>query len=130
MQTPGSKESWEVLVGLFPQGWREQARQLGAVERLRGFASLDDLMRTLLLHVGQGYSLRETAVRAKAAGLGAVSDVALLKRLRKSEVWLQSLCLQLLEEDGIQAPPASPRDRKSTRLNSSHIQKSRMPSSA
>ena len=27
-------------------------------------------------------------------------------------------------------PPASHRDRKSTRLNSSHIQKSRMPSSA
>ena len=27
-------------------------------------------------------------------------------------------------------PPSSPADRKSTRLNSSHIQKSRMPSSA
>ena len=27
-------------------------------------------------------------------------------------------------------PPAKPEDRKSTRLNSSHIQKSRMPSSA
>ena len=33
------------------------------------------------------------------------------------------------QQDFAQIPPASP-DRKSTRLNSSHIQKSRMPSSA
>jgi|HubBroStandDraft_1064217.scaffolds.fasta_scaffold83922_2 hypothetical protein len=106
-----SGENWEILVGLFPQGWQEEARQFGAVERLRGFRSVDDLMRTLLLHVAQGYSLRETVVRAKAAGWGRVSDVALLKRLRKSERWLQSLCLHLLEENGIQAPPTAQRWR-------------------
>jgi len=100
-----SDESWEVLLGLFPKDWQEQARQHGAVERLRGFASVDALMRTLLLHVAQGYSLRETVVRAKASGLGTVSDVALLKRLRSAELWLRSLCLRLLEEDGVQAPP-------------------------
>jgi len=68
-------ENWEVFLSHFPAGWQEQARQLGAVERLRGFATIDDLMRTLLLHVAQGYSLRETVLRAKAAGLGGVSDV-------------------------------------------------------
>jgi Transposase DDE domain len=98
-------EDWEVLRGLFPDGWQEQARKLGAVERLRGFGSVEDLMRTLLLHVAQGYSLRETVVRAKAAGLAAVSDVALLKRLRRAEPWLRSLCLRLLEEHGVQTPP-------------------------
>lgn len=97
-------EDWEVLQGLFPEGWQEEAKQLGAVERLRGFASVENLMRTLLLHVGQGYSLRETAVRAKTSGLGAVSDVALLKRLRQAEEWLRRLCLHLLEEQGVQAP--------------------------
>jgi Transposase DDE domain len=97
-------ESWEVLVSLFPTEWQQQARQLGAVERLRGFATIDDLMRILLLHVAQGYSLRETVVRAKAAGLGAVSDVALLKRLRQAGPWLRSLCLCLLEEQGVHAP--------------------------
>ena len=61
-------------------------------------------MRTLLLHVAQGYSLRETVVRAKAAGLGTVSDVALLKRLRYAGPWLRSLCLCLLEEQGLSAP--------------------------
>ncbi len=99
-------ESWAVLLDLFPPDWREQARKCGAVERLRGFSNLEDLIRTLLLHVGEGYSLRETAVRAQAAGLATVSDVALLKRLRKSEEWLRSLCLRLLEEEGVQAPAA------------------------
>jgi hypothetical protein len=98
-------ENWEVLLRLLPGDWREQARRLGAVERLRGFTRIDDLMRTLLLHVAHGYSLRETVVRAKASGWGAVSDVALMKRLRQSEPWLHSLCLRLLEEDGVQAPP-------------------------
>jgi len=36
------------------------------------------LLRTLLLHVGTGWSLRETAVRAKLAGVAEVSDVTLL----------------------------------------------------
>jgi hypothetical protein len=100
-----SDESWEVLLSLFPDDWQQQARELGAVERLRGFASVDALMRTLLLHVALGYSLRETVVRAKAAGLGTVSDVALLKRLRKAEPWLRALCLRLLEEEGVHMPP-------------------------
>jgi hypothetical protein len=98
-------ENWEVLLGLLPSDWREQARKLGAVERLRGFTRIEDLLRTLLLHVAHGYSLRETVVRAKASGWGAVSDVALMKRLRQAESWLHLLCLRLLEEDGVQAPP-------------------------
>jgi hypothetical protein len=101
-----SDESWQVLTGLFPPDWRKQGRDLGAIARLRGFRSIDDLMRVLLLHVGQGYSLRETAVRAQAAGLGSVSDVALLKRLRSAENWFRTLCLQLLEERGVKARAA------------------------
>jgi len=43
------------------------AWQSGAVQRLRGFSSPDVLLRMLMLHVGRGYSLRETVVRAKLA---------------------------------------------------------------
>ena len=60
------------------------ALQSGAFERLREFSSPGVLSRTLLLHVARGYSLRETVVRAKLAHWADVSDVALLKRLRKS----------------------------------------------
>ena len=61
------------------------AWQSGAVERLRGFPSPDVLLRMLMLHVAQGYSLRETVVRAKLANWADISDIALLKRLRNSE---------------------------------------------
>ena len=93
-------ESWGLLLSLLPLGWEEQAVLCGAVERLRGFQSVGDLLRVLLMHVGKGYSLRETAVRARRSGLARVSDVALLLRLRKVQRWWRQLCLGLLQESG------------------------------
>ena len=80
-------------------------RSTGAVTRLRGFESLNDLLRTLLLHVGCGWSLRETAVQAKLAGIADVSDVTLLNRLRQSEEWLRQFCQQLWRENGVSWNP-------------------------
>jgi hypothetical protein len=99
-------EDWEVLCGLFPAGWEELGRSTGAVARLRGFESLNDLFRTLLLHVGCGWSLRETAVHAKLAGIADVSDVTLLNRLRQAEDWLRQLCQQLWKDNGVSLEPA------------------------
>lgn len=99
-------EDWQILQGLFPAGWEELGRSSGAVARLRGFNSLSDLFRTLLLHVGCGWSLRETAVQAKLAGIADVSDVTLLNRLRQSEQWLRLLCQQLWKENGVNLEPA------------------------
>jgi hypothetical protein len=95
------REDWQVLLSLFPSDWEELGRSTGAVTRLRGFDSLNDLLRTLLLHVGCGWSLRETAVQAKLAGIADVSDVTLLNRLRQAEDWLRQLCQQLFREGGI-----------------------------
>jgi hypothetical protein len=97
-------EDWKLLLGLLPTEWHNQAILSGACERLRGFSSTSNLLRTLLLHVGNGYSLRETVVRAKAAGIAAVSDVALMKRLQKAEGWLRGLCVSLLQENGWEVP--------------------------
>jgi hypothetical protein len=93
------EENWKVLTSFFPAGWQQMAWQSGAVERLRGFPSPEVLLRVLLLHVARGYSLRETVVRAKVANWADISDVALLKRLRNSEEWLRSLCVELLREN-------------------------------
>lgn len=97
-------EDWKLLLGLLPAQWQQQAILTGACERLRGFPSASALLRTLLLHVGNGYSLRETVVRAKAAGIAAVSDVALMKRLQRAEGWLHGLCVALLQESGWEMP--------------------------
>lgn len=72
-------ENWEVLLSLFPENWRALAKETGAmVRKLRSFESEDAVMRTLLIHIARGYSLRETVVKAKMAGIADVSDVALL----------------------------------------------------
>jgi hypothetical protein len=98
-------EDWRVLLGLFPSGWQELGRNTGAVTRLRGFDSLEALLRTLLLHVGCGWSLRETAVQAKLARIADVSDVTLMNRLRQSEEWLRQLCQRLWGENGAELEP-------------------------
>src|SRR5271170_129493 len=95
-----SSENWKVLLSLLPSGWQQAAARFGAIKRLRGFSSPEALLRTLLLHVGLGYSLRETVVRARLASWADVSDVALLKRMRNSERWLRFLCIELLRESG------------------------------
>jgi DDE family transposase len=95
-----SQKNWKVLLSLLPTQWQQAALESGAVKRLRGFSSAEVLLRTLLLHVGLGYSSRETVVRAKLADWADVSDVALLKRMRNSEQWLRSLCVALLRESG------------------------------
>src|SRR6266849_4329093 len=74
--------------------------------RLRGFPSLDALLRTLLLHVGCGWSLRETAVQAKLAGIAEVSDVTLLNRLRDAESWLRQMCQELWKDNGVELQPS------------------------
>lgn len=93
-----STRNWNVLLSLLPAGWQEAAVEFGAVKRERGFPSPEALLRTLLLHVGLGYSLRETVVKARLAEWAKVSDVALLKRMRNSEQWLRFLCVELFRE--------------------------------
>jgi hypothetical protein len=35
-----AEEDWQVLASLFPEGWQEQAKQTGAIERQRGITDL------------------------------------------------------------------------------------------
>ena len=95
-------EDWEVLSSHLPSDWREQAAIHGALKGLRKDKSADVLLRTLLMHLGCGHSLRETATRARQAGIADMSDVALFKRLRKSKEWLRALCVGMYRECGVE----------------------------
>jgi len=97
-------ENWEVLLSAFPSGWKELGKETGAIKHKLKEFNESDLLRILLIHIGKGYSLRETSVVAKLSGLAEISDVAILKRLRKSERWLLSLCQRLLAENGVNTP--------------------------
>ena len=95
-------ENWEALSSLLPSDWREQASIHGALKGLRKDKSPDALLRTLLMHLGCGHSLRETAARARQAGIADMSSVALFKRLKKSKEWLRALCVGMYRECGVE----------------------------
>ena len=100
-------EDWGVLMSFLPADWRRLAGKTDALKGLRQNKSAEDCLRTLLIHLACGYSLRETALRAREAHLANLSDVALLKRLRKSEQWLYELCSELFGETHLNEPESA-----------------------
>ena len=80
------------------------ARQNGAFRRSRGVKSAVDLLRILLSYCLGKRGLRATAAWGAATGLMDISNVALLKRLRKSGDWLAALVSQLMSTA---VPPAA-----------------------
>lgn len=95
------QEDWPILLSFFPDNWMELASATHALKGLRKDKAAEHYLRTLLIHIGCGYSLRETVARAKLANIADISDVALVKRLRKAKDWLHSLCVALFKEQGI-----------------------------
>src|SRR5258708_18815328 len=77
-------DDWAVLCTFLPAGWEQKARELGALTRARGVSGADALLRILLIHVANGCSLAETAVRAQQAGLGQLNQSAVYKRARSA----------------------------------------------
>ncbi len=95
---PKGVDDWQVLCQCLPEGWQEAARTEGALQRARGIRDPTTLLRTLLVHLADGCSLQETAVRVQEAGWCSVSKVALFKRLRASEQWLRWLAERLWQK--------------------------------
>jgi hypothetical protein len=65
------------------------------LRRARGIADAEMLLRVLLVHLADGCSLKETAVRVGQAGWCTISPVALFKRLRAAEEWLRWMAERL-----------------------------------
>ncbi len=72
------------------------ARASGALVRRREIKSAEDLLRLALAYGPCGMSLRGVAAWAQTMGLGELSDVAALKRLRGSAGWLERIVGLLL----------------------------------
>jgi len=91
-------EDWTILRRWLPEDLEARARRHGFVQRQRGLRDSERWLRLILMHVGGGLSLAQTALRARELGLAQISGVALFKRLRQAEGWLQDLCQHLLGE--------------------------------
>lgn len=93
-------EDWDVVKSFFPKSWRWLAGRTKATKGLRKDKDPEQILRAILIHLGCGHSLRETAVRIRHSGVSELSDVALMKRLRKSRDWLRALCTAMVRETG------------------------------
>lgn len=87
---------FDYLLTFLPSGWQDKARELGALRRCRKMPDARVLLRVLLIHLAEGCSLRETAVRAKQGGLLDVSDVAIMDRLGCAGEWLRWMSTELM----------------------------------
>jgi len=84
------EHQWPFLLSFVPHDidLDQTAHQFGAMRRKRLISRASDLLRFALAYGFCGMSLRQTAAWSDMVGLGAISDVALLKRLRTAADWL------------------------------------------
>src|SRR3954452_11534258 len=90
---------WEYLLSMLPSkvDLEASARDKGALLRRRVGRSAETLLR-LALVCCCGLSLRQTSCWASLQGLGKLSQVGVMKCLRRSSAWLASLVLTKLAE--------------------------------
>jgi hypothetical protein len=92
------ERDWKAMVSFLSEGWKEKAKELGALSRNRKFTTAEALLRVLLTHIGCGCSLRVTLVLSKESGLADISDVALLKRLKACGDWFSWMAWEIMEK--------------------------------
>src|ERR1019366_5673133 len=100
-------DDWSILSWFLPEGWRQKARECGALTRARGIAGPDALLRILF----NGCSLAETSLRAEQLGLGRLNQSAVYRRLRSAEDWLRWMAEQMRAGLGFSVPKTGQRVR-------------------
>ena len=89
---------WEYVLGFLPKDLSRSAWSQSALIRRRQVDSAPALLRLVLAYALCDWSLRTTAAASERMGMGRLSDVAVLKRLRRCGPWLAVITGQLLRE--------------------------------
>lgn len=98
-------EEWEAAAAVLPADLDASARASRALVRRRGIRCALDLLRIVLAYAVCDWSCRVLGVWCVLWGLGDLSDVALLNRLRRCDRWLGTLILQLLQRRWLPLSP-------------------------
>ena len=100
------QNDWNEVKRFLPAGWMSQALKLNALQRRRGFSSPSALLRTLMIYLHNGASLKDTCALAKAEGIASISHIALSNRLKSSYDWLRWMTFALSKNSmAISEPP-------------------------
>jgi Transposase DDE domain len=94
-----------------PELLEKEARESGAFEKARKIKCAVDHLRLVLAYCWGMRGLRLTAAWAEAIGLASLSNVAVLKRLRKSVDWLERLVGRLIGTGSREAGVAAAKGR-------------------
>lgn len=117
---PPTTDEWKVIETLLPAGWKEAARGQKAIQRARYLTEPAALLRLLLFHAVNDGGLRETVAQASASGIAQMSQVALLKRLRTSGLWLSWLGAELCRS--LRESPRLPHGLRLRAIDSTTVQ--------
>ena len=91
-------KGWEMIAAQLPGPWRKMADTYGLCSRKlpaemgAKFTDIEEPLRLVLHHAGNGVSLKVTTAAAAAAGLTDISHVALHKWMIKIGPYLADLC--------------------------------------
>jgi Transposase DDE domain len=91
-------QSWESFQEKIGLDLESTARETKAIQRKRGISSATDLLRLILFYATSDWSLRLVGGWALLSGIGYLSDVAVLKRLRNSRHWIGKLVVTLMQK--------------------------------
>jgi len=98
------KVRFDEIVRLLPEGWEENAQELGAFRRARKIKSARELLRLILLYLTEGKSFAGTSALLELSGDASLNKMAVFKRMRNSARWLQWLCENICRQAGLIAP--------------------------
>ena len=93
-------ENWERVLQRLPAGYdlEASAKRTKALLRRREVKSGRDLLRLVFAYAVCDWSLRLVGAWSTLIGIGSLSDVAVLQRLRGCRIWLGSLIATILQE--------------------------------
>jgi hypothetical protein len=90
-----SWESFQEKLGIDLEG---TAKETKVIQRKREISSAKDLLRLILFYATSNWSLRLVGAWALLNGIGYLSDVAILKRLRNSKAWIGKLVVMIMQK--------------------------------
>lgn len=93
------EHDWPFFLSLLPADWEAQAHATGAFQRKRGVPDASAFLRLIFAYAYCGLSLRLTVFWAALQGIADLSEVALLKRLRRARPWLGQLLAAKLAQN-------------------------------
>jgi hypothetical protein len=105
---PMIDEDWEEVLSIIPVDLEKSAQETKALQRRREVRTASDLLRLILAYSLCDWSLRLVGMWAFLIKLGRLSDVAVMKRLKKAMPWLKELISAMLAARRLELKAAHP----------------------